>query len=157
MLALTLLALVNAEAVIDDGGSQCPTGAAVAEAFRAVAGENASLREKVELRQIAAGIRLRLVDANGAALAERTLPGATDAEGCAELARAAAVVLAAWRTEVEATLPRLEIKPPPRVPNRRGRSAPALSPRWRGDRSPPAERSTRPSGCVAGCCGSTPS
>jgi hypothetical protein len=107
MILLALLALV-----IDDAGAQCPTGAAVAEEFRAVAGENATLRERVEMRQIAAGLRLRLVDANGAVLAERTLPGGD----CAELARAAAVVLAAWRTDVEASTPRLQIKPPPPRP-----------------------------------------
>jgi hypothetical protein len=108
VLALTLAALN-----IDDGGSQCPTGAAVAEAFTAVAGETAALRERVELRQIAAGVRLRLLDPNGAPLAERTLPGPEKGETCAELARAIAVVLAAWRTEVEAGTPKLAIKPPP--------------------------------------------
>ena len=102
---------------IDDGGSDCPNGAAVAEALRGVAGEGsaAQVRERLELRREAGGVHLRLTDSNGAALAERSLP----AGDCAELARTAAVLVAAWRTEVAATAPRLELeRPPPKRPSK---------------------------------------
>jgi len=110
-LALALV-VVAAGLEIDDGGADCPSGAAVAEALRGDAADSdAAVRERVELRRQAGALRLRLLDLAGATLAERSLPG----NDCAELARTSAVLLAAWRTEVAASAPRLELtRPAPR-------------------------------------------
>jgi hypothetical protein len=69
------------------------------------------MKERVELRR-ETDLRVRLVDQSGKILAERTLPGSD----CAELARATAVLIGAWRTEVAAASPKLELKPPPPRP-----------------------------------------
>jgi len=113
MHALTLaLVVVAAGLEIDDGVSDRPSGAAVAEALRGVAADaDAAVRERVELRRQDGALHLRLLDLAGATLAERSLPG----NDCGELARTSAVLLAAWRTEVAASAPKLELtRPAPR-------------------------------------------
>jgi hypothetical protein len=103
VLVAALLASVGLEV---DARTDCPSGAAVAAALQALVGNTlAPPGERVELVRDAAGVRLRLLGAQGV-LAERTLP----AGDCTELANAAAALIAAWRTDVGAATPRLELR-----------------------------------------------
>jgi hypothetical protein len=108
---LGLVALLVAGGVELSAESDCPSAEAVANELRAIAGDAEATGERVVIVTDARGVALRLTGRDGTLLAERVLP----AGDCAELARAAAVLIAAWRTEVRPTAPRL-VLPPPKQP-----------------------------------------
>jgi hypothetical protein len=106
MLAWTLAALMVAGLGID-ARTDCPSADQVARELRELLGDAASAAtgENLEVWRDGEALHVRLGDAHGS-LAERTLPG----NDCVELARAVAVLVAAWRTDVGASSPRLELR-----------------------------------------------
>src|SRR2546430_14184219 len=82
-----------------DSSSECPSSAQVAEQLLAVSdsgggpGESGVVRERVKLERTGELLVVQLLAPNGIVLAERKLPGSD----CADLARTAAVLIAAWR------------------------------------------------------------
>ncbi len=83
------------------GASSCPTVNEVADRLRALVPDAATAavpRERVTLTQQLGGLRLELRDEAGRAIGRRSL----DAAPCSDLAQAAAVVIAAWATDLRA-------------------------------------------------------
>jgi hypothetical protein len=103
------MAMLLAAGLNIDARTDCPSDVAVAEEMRALVGDAAAVApgERLELWREGGQLHVRLGDARGV-LAERTLP----VGDCAELARAVAVLVGAWRTEVGASMPRLELHRP---------------------------------------------
>jgi hypothetical protein len=105
------LLVVVAGFAIDDGSGDCPSASMVGDALRSLSSEGPP--ERVELSRKNDQLRVRLIDPSGAQLAERILTG----NDCSELAHTAAVLIAAWRTELGAATPKLQLhRPPPRTP-----------------------------------------
>jgi hypothetical protein len=106
MLAWTLAALVVTGPDID-ARTDCPSAVEVARELRELVGDAAPAPtgERLELWRDGEALHVRLGDAHGS-LAERTLPGSN----CVELARAVAVLVAAWRTDVGASSQRIELR-----------------------------------------------
>src|SRR5258708_6370864 len=104
MQILAVAAVLASGGVGIDARTDCPSSQAVAEQLHALTGDvEAAPGERVELWRDGERVYIRLKNAQGV-LAERTLPSGN----CAELASAVAVVVAAWRTEVGASTPRLQ-------------------------------------------------
>jgi hypothetical protein len=108
------LAVVGAVEIVANG--TCPSDGDVAERLRALVPEAAGERETAKLSSGDKGLLVELSDANGAPLWQRWLQPAP----CADLAQAAAVVIAAWEAELR-TRAASEVKlPAPRPPRRTG-------------------------------------
>jgi hypothetical protein len=106
-----VLALATAAGLQIDGSSECPRPEAVAERLREIAGPTPAGRgwgagERVELERDAEVFSIRLRDGAGVLLGERRLPG----RDCDALAQAAAVLIAAWRTDAVPAAPRVELR-----------------------------------------------
>jgi hypothetical protein len=80
-----------------EGSGACPSASEVAERLRALVPEAAAATgERARVSDAGGGARVELFAADGARIAERTLAAAP----CADLAQAAAVVIAAWESEL---------------------------------------------------------
>src|SRR4051794_27893032 len=113
------LALSGAAALAVTGSTTCPTAAAVSaqlEPLLAPSGPAApatasAAGDVAELALEASGVRITLRRADGSIAGTRTLAGE---HGCAELAEAAAVVIAAWENDTSVDrLPAPPRRPPP--------------------------------------------
>ena len=99
-----------------EGATTCPTGAEVAERLRALVPDlNVRNPDRALLRGDGRGLRIDLVDPGGSTLATRKLLPA----GCADLAQAAAVVIAAWESELRPPPAESVRALPPPLPPRR--------------------------------------
>ncbi len=93
------------------GSTGCPTASAVDAQLRALVGDDSDSPSTARLEPDGAGVHLRLDGPDGHLLAERTLP----AGQCDDLAHAAALLIAAWRTEFHLMSPSFRLRPPPIV------------------------------------------
>jgi hypothetical protein len=124
-LIASTLAVLAMGAIQVVGTTTCPSPAAVSQILGTFAADPAAKNTTAELSASAGnGLRIRLLDGSGQAIAERDLTPSAD---CTELAQAAAVMLHLWLAELE-TQPlepiALEAEPPPAVAARSEASPP---------------------------------
>lgn len=120
-LAAALLAAGAAPSVDVRGDTKCPTPAELSAALVGLVAPAAAPAspDVAELRAVAGVVSVRLVSAKGDVIAEKILPSSPS---CAEKARTAAVVVAAWEARLRAGLlgglsvPQPERAAPPPAP-----------------------------------------
>src|SRR5262245_50285486 len=83
------------------GDTVCPTAAEVATRLAQVVPRDRDSNGVVYLSSAAGGVHIALYNRSGTQLAERELEG----NACAELAQAAAVVIASWQAEIPTLAP----------------------------------------------------
>ena len=114
MSGVLFLAVVGAVEIVANG--TCPSDGDVAGRLRALVPESAGARETAKLSSGDKGLLVELSDAAGAPLGQRWLQPAP----CADLAQAAAVVIAAWEAELRSRAASEVKLPAPRAPGRTG-------------------------------------
>ena len=90
-------ALLAAAPIPVAGGSDCPAPELVAASLAPLALPASAAGDRARVDAVAGGVAIRLLDAEGRTLAERTLE--TDAP-CEDRARAVAAILAAWEAQL---------------------------------------------------------
>ncbi len=90
----------------------CPTAADVSASLRRLLGDEPSSPSTLFVSPGETSLEVRLTDANGATLSERTWPRSTD---CAADAQAIAVMAAAWAEDLPPVREALVAPPPPAV------------------------------------------
>ncbi len=116
LLALVPLALAMSAspALVISDTALCPTGSAIDEQLRArgLADDGSAAPPiNAQLYPLGDRVHLKLLAQDGHTLAERDLPPGS----CDDLARAAATLLAAWRTEFHLVEPRFALRSPSTV------------------------------------------
>jgi hypothetical protein len=101
VLPALLLAAMPASPVVLDGNTTCPTPAAVRAELDRYLPRTSEHTDRAELEETPAGLRVRLRRDDGVVVAERTF---STSESCEDLARAAAVVIAAWEADLHPEL-----------------------------------------------------
>jgi len=129
-MAVSTLSALLVSAIAVRGATSCPTPADVTDALAALLPAASASNDVAELVADRDAIRVRLVDAGGGVLAEKRLPPGN----CRQMAETAAVVLAAWESELRPDVT-LGFALPPRAP-----AVAPPSPAATVSASPPASR-----------------
>jgi len=121
---MATLAMVFGAAIAVRGAATCPTAAAVAEALAAISPPDGTpaTGDWADIAPDGDSIRVRLLQSDGTLLAEKRLaPGP-----CRQQAQTAAVVLAAWVSQLRSGVA-FSFEAPPRAPTVAERGPPTLS------------------------------